>query len=254
MDWKEYLTLKHSKNVLDFKICIPSKGRAGLMTSQKVFKSATIFVPKSEVQQYKIYPNEIIGIPNEVRGITATRNWILKNTKQNVFFIDDDFQDGGYIERLTEQYSRKHIRDEKVYIKEISRLFEVSYQMGSKINGFFTTNNNLTLYPYNPFLFNGVCLGSCMGVINDGTYYFDETYEVKEDYELSLRHIVERGLTVMSNVLYMQHEHTQLKGGCRDSKRIDKEKVAIKKLIKKYPNMIREARHRGTSFSIQLNI
>jgi hypothetical protein len=209
--------------VLDFKICIPSKGRAGLITTHKVFKSATIFVPKNEIEQYKIYSNEIIGIPDEIKGITATRNWILKNTKQNVFFIDDDFQDGGYMERLTEQYSRKHIRDENIYIKEISRLFEVSYQIGSKINGFFTTNNNLTLYPYNPFLFNGVCLGSCMGVINDGTYYFDETYEVKE-------------------------------GGCRDSRRIEKEKFAVKRLIKEYPNMIKEAKNRGTSFSIQLNI
>ena len=239
---------------MEFKICIPSKGRAGLMTSQKVFKSATIFVPESEVAQYKIYSNEVIGIPNEIRGITATRNWILKNTKQNVFFIDDDFQYGGYVERLTEIYTIKKIYDESVYIKEIKRLFEVSEQLDSKIIGFFTSGNNLTLYPYNPFLFIGVCLGSCMGVINDGSYYFDETYEVKEDYELSLRHILERGLIVRSNILFMQHEHTQMAGGCRDSKRIDKEKVAIKKLIKEYPNMIKEAKHRGTSFSIQLNI
>jgi hypothetical protein len=52
----------------------------------------------------------------------------------------------------------------------------------------------------------------------------------------------------------MQHEHTQTKGGCRDSKRIDKEKSAIKRLIKMYPGMIKEAKHRGTSFSIQLNL
>lgn len=224
------------------------------MTSHKVFKSATIFVPESEVAQYKIYSNEIIGVPNEVRGITATRNWILKNTKQNVFFIDDDFQYGGYVERLTEIYTIKKIYDESVYIKEIKKLFELSYQLDSKINGFFTSGNNLTLYPYNPFLFIGVCLGSCMGVVNDGSYYFDETYEVKEDYELSLRHIVDKGLVVRSNILFMQHEHTQLKGGCRDSRRIEKEKLAVKRLIKEYPNMIKEAKHRGTSFSIQLNI
>ena len=52
----------------------------------------------------------------------------------------------------------------------------------------------------------------------------------------------------------MQHEHTKMEGGCRDSKRIEKEKVAIKKLIKEYPNKIKSAKHRGTSFAIQLNI
>ena len=93
-----------------------------------------------------------------------------------------------------------------------------------------------------------------MGIINDGSYYFDETFEVKEDYELTLRHLVERGISIRSNILFMQHEHTQTRGGCRDSNRIDKEKKAIKKLIEKYPGMIKEAKHRGTSFSIQLNI
>jgi hypothetical protein len=143
---------------------------------------------------------------------------------------------------------------ESVYINEIKKLFEVTDQVNSKILGLFTVGNNLTNYAYNPFLFNGVCLGSCMGIINDGTYYFDETFDVKEDYELTLRHLTERGLTVRSNILFMQHEHTQLKGGCRDSNRIVKEKTAIKRLLKMYPGMIKEAKHRGTSFSIQLNV
>lgn len=239
---------------MNFQIAIPSKGRAGLMTSQEIFKSAIIYVPENEVKQYSIYSNKIIGIPIEVKGITATRNWILKNNDCNIFFLDDDFEYGGYVERIDEKYKVKRVKEEKVYIREIEKLFEISEQSNSKIFGLFTVGNNLTNYAYNPFLFNGVCLGSCMGIINDGTYYFDETFEVKEDYELTLRHLTERGITVRSNILFMQHEHTQTKGGCRDSKRIDKEKSAIKRIIKMYPGMIKEAKHRGTSFSIQLNI
>lgn len=238
----------------EFKICIPSKGRAGLITSQNIFKSATLFVPESELMQYSHYENPIVKVPNEVKGITATRNWILKNTKENVFFLDDDLQYGGYIERTDYKYKVKRVKEEYIYLREIEKLFDVCNQMNSKIFGFFTVNNNLTNYSFNPFLFNGVCLGSCMGIVNDGTFYFDESYEVKEDYELTLRHIKQQGLTVRSNILFMQHEHTQLRGGCRDSKRIDKEKAAIKRLIKEYPGMIKEAKHRGTSFSIQLNI
>lgn len=224
------------------------------MTSQKIFKSATIYVPNSEVAQYKIYDNEIIGVPNNVRGITATRNWILKNTQQDVFFIDDDFQYGGYVERSIESYKIKRVTDEKTYIDHISKMFEICYQTGSKINGLFTSGNNLTLYPYNPYIFNGVCLGSCMGIVNDGEYFFDEDYKVKEDYELSLRHITDKGFIVRSNILFMQHEHTQLQGGCRDSRRIEKEKDAIKRLIDRYPGCVKSAKHRGTSFAIQLNI
>jgi len=239
---------------MQFQIAIPSKGRAGLITSHEVFKSAVIYVPENEVKQYSIYKNQIIGVPIEVHGITATRNWILKNNNCNIFFLDDDFQYGGYVERTEEKYKVKRVKDEAVYIREIEKLFEVCQQSRSKIFGLFTVGNNLTNYAYNPFLFNGVCLASCMGVINDGSYYFDETFQVKEDYELTLRHLTERGITVRSNVLFMQHEHTQLKGGCRDGSRILKEKAAIKKLITMYPGMIKEAKHRGTSFSIQLNV
>ena len=240
---------------MDFEIAIPSKGRAGLITSQKIFKSATLYIPESELMQYSIYSNKIVTIPIEIKGITATRNWILKhNHNKNVFFLDDDLQYGGYIQRTDLKYKVLKVIDENIYIKEIQKLFEIAYQSNSKILGLFNVGNNLTNYSYYPFLFNGVCLGSCMGIINDGSYYFDETFEVKEDYELTLRHLVERGISIRSNILFMQHEHTQTRGGCRDSNRIDKEKKAIKKLIEKYPGMIKEAKHRGTSFSIQLNI
>lgn len=240
---------------MDFEIAIPSKGRAGLITSQNIFKSGVLYVPESELMQYSIYKNKIVQIPNEVKGITQTRNWILKHNKnKNVFFLDDDLQYGGYIERKETKYKVIRVEDESVYIGEIEKLFDVCYQVGSKIFGFFTVGNNLTNYSYSPFLFNGVCLGSCMGIINDGSYFFDESFEVKEDYELTLRHLKEKGLTVRSNILFMQHEHTQTKGGCRDSNRIEKEKKAIKKLISMYPGMIKEAKHRGTQFSIQLNV
>jgi hypothetical protein len=239
---------------MNFQIAIPSKGRAGLITSQEIFKSAVIYVPENELKQYSIYKNKIVGVPIDVKGITATRNWILKNNDCNIFFLDDDFEYGGYVERTDEKYKVKRVKEEVIYINEINKLFEVCEQSNSKIFGLFTVGNNLTNYAYNPFLFNGVCLGSCMGVINDRTYYFDETFEVKEDYELTLRHFTERGITVRSNILFMQHEHTQLRGGCRDSNRIVKEKTAVKKLITMYPNMIKEAKHRGTSFAIQLNL
>lgn len=239
---------------MNFQIAIPSKNRAGLMTSHEIFKSGVIYVPENEVRQYSIYKNKVVGIPIEIKGITATRNWILKNNDCNIFFLDDDFEYGGYVERTDEKYKVKRVKDENVYIKEIEKLFEVSEQSNSKIFGIFTVGNNLTNYAYNPFLFNGVCLGSCMGIINDGSYYFDETFEVKEDYEITLRHFTQRGITVRSNIIFMQHEHTQLRGGCRDSNRIAKEKTAVKKLITMYPGMIKEAKHRGTSFAIQLNI
>lgn len=238
---------------MNFIVAIPSKGRAGHITSHKIFTKATLYVPESELLQYSVYNNNIITVPNNIIGITATRNYILKSTKKNVFFIDDDLLYCGFIERTETKYKVKKIYDEEIIYYLINQLFEMAYCIDAKILGLFTVGNNLTNYSYNPFLFNGVCLGSCMGIINDGTYYFNEDYKVKEDYELTLRNLKDMRSTVRSNIIFMQHEHTQLQGGCKDSKRIEKEKQALKMLIKNYPGMIKEAKHRGTKFSIQLN-
>lgn len=224
------------------------------MLTTKIFPDAYIYVPKNEVPQYSMYKN-VIGVPDSIKGITATRNYILKHNDCDIFFIDDDLLYGGYIERSELKYKvRKIFKSSEIFETEISKLFELCYQMDAKLCGFFTVGNNLTNYNYNPFLFNGLCLGSCMGIVNDGTYYFNEEYEVKEDYELTLRNIKDGRPTVRTNILFMQHEHTQLKGGCRDSNRIEKEKKAINKLIIEYPNAIKSVKHRGTSFAIQLNI
>ena len=75
---------------MEFKVAIPSKGRAGIITSQEIFKSAVLYVPESEVRQYSIYKNKVVGVPSDVKGITQTRNWILKNNSCNIFFLDDD--------------------------------------------------------------------------------------------------------------------------------------------------------------------
>ena len=158
------------------------------------------------------------------------------------------------MERSREKYKVKKIKEEGIIYNEIYKIFDIMMQMDAKIGGFFTVGNNLTNYSWKPFLFNGVCLASCMAIINDGTYYFNEEYEVKEDYELTLRNIRDGRPTVRTNILFMQHEHTQTQGGCRDTKRISKEKEALKKLNKEYPGMIKSAKHRGTSYALQLNI
>ena len=78
-------------------IAVPSKGRAGLTTTNKVLKNAVFYVPKSEEHQYIGTVKNIVTVPNEIQGITKTRNWIMKNTEdKKVVFIDDDVKNAGW--------------------------------------------------------------------------------------------------------------------------------------------------------------
>ena len=61
-------------------IAVPSKNRAGRTTTNRILPNiATFFVPQSEVHQYH-YIKNVVGVPNEIQGITNTRNWILWKT------------------------------------------------------------------------------------------------------------------------------------------------------------------------------
>ena len=68
----------------DMLIAVPSKNRAGRTTTNKILPNvATFFVPKSEVHQYSNVKN-VIGVPNDVQGITPTRNWIVTGKQRKL--------------------------------------------------------------------------------------------------------------------------------------------------------------------------
>ena len=235
-------------------IAIPSKNRAGKTTSQKILPNATFFVPESQVHQYSNIKN-IVGVPKEIQGITKTRNWILKNCGETrVVFIDDDVKACGYV-KLNERNS-KHIKIdcEDFWNNEFQKLFDIAEQLNYKMWGIKTESSPRGTYPFKPILLKTYITASCMGIINDGEYYFDEEFPVKEDYEICLRHIVDKGGILGARYIYWENSHWGDEGGCKDYRTISMERDCIKKLIKKYPSMVRSAKRKANEFTIQLNL
>lgn len=236
-------------------IAIPSKNRAGRTTTNKILPNlGTFFVPESEVHQYKNIKN-IVGVPNNVHGITQTRNWILKNTNErDVVFIDDDAKNVGYTKMLEYSSQKIDIKDEGFWIEQFLLAFDLCEQMGYKMWGVKTEAAPRSVHPYKPILTRTYLTASCMGMINDGEFYFDETYKVKEDYEICLRHIKKYGGVLGIRYLHWENEHWITDGGCKDYRTISIEKEAIRKLHYQYPSMIRKAKRKGSQFTIELNL
>lgn len=236
-------------------IAIPSKNRAGQTTTQRVLREhGTFFVPENEVALYRNV-RHVIGVPLAVRGITATRNWILENAGDEwVVFVDDDVQSAGWT-RLDERNGKQiKIADEQTWIDIFVRAFDITTQMGWKIWGLKTEGALRSVYPYRPLLMRTYVTASCMGIVNDGTYRFDESYPVKEDYEICLRHITEYGGILGVRYCYWQNEHWTTEGGCKDYRTIALERDAIKRLAKQYPGMIQRAKRKANTFTIALNV
>lgn len=237
-------------------IAIPSKGRAGLTTTDKYFPNlGTFFIPESEYHQYKGLVKNIVCIPKEVQGITPTRNWILKNTtERHVVMLDDDVKSAGYVRRYERNVKHVKIKDEGFWAEEFLRYFEMTEQLDFKLWGMRTESSTKGAVPQKPIITKCYVLGSCMGIVNDGEYYFDESFKVKEDYELCLRNIKENGGVLGIRYAYWENFHYTTDGGCKDYRTIDMEREAIKKLIKLYPGMIRSAKRKSSEFTIQLNL
>jgi|NorSeaMetagenome_1021524.scaffolds.fasta_scaffold00564_22 glycosyltransferase involved in cell wall biosynthesis len=237
-------------------IAVPSKGRAGLTTTNKILPNlSTFFIPESEYHQYKGLVKNIVCVPKEVRGITDTRNWILENTDEKwVVFLDDDAKNVGY-NKLEERKTKKiEIRDEGFWAEEFLKFFDLTEQLGYKIWGTRTESSPRGTYPYKPFLTRSYVTASCMGIVNDGEYLFDPDFKVKEDYEICLRHIKDKGGILAVRYLHWENEHWVTDGGCKDYRTIDMERDAIKRLIKLYPSMISSAKRKANEFTIKLNL
>jgi hypothetical protein len=236
-------------------IAVPSKNRAGKTTTNKILPNiSTFFVPQSEIHLYS-YIKNVIGVPKEIQGITNTRNWILKNTDEKlVVFLDDDVKTCGYNKNDEYKTKRINILDEGFWGEEFFKAFELSEQMGYKMWGFKTEASPISTHPYKPILTKTYLTASCMGIINDGEFYFDENFLVKEDYEICLRHIVKYGGILGIRYFHWENEHWKTDGGCKDYRTVEMEKKAIQDLNKLYPGMIRSAKMNKNEFTIQLNL
>src|SRR5215831_16494606 len=171
-------------------VAIPSKNRAGRTTTDKLMTRATMFVPKAEARDYaKASRCKVAPVPDHVRGITRTRNWILDHCHDNnVVFVDDDLNKAGWIEFHPHNVNY-HDMGEDAWWREFARLFSITRALKLSLFGVNTHANTGSTYTYKPFRFHTYLTASCLGMVNDKPHplRFDESYPVKEDYELCLR-------------------------------------------------------------------
>ncbi len=236
-------------------IAIPSKGRAFHSKSKDLLKSAILFVPDGEVKYYKKIYDEVIGIPDNVKGITKTRNWILKaNEGEDIVFIDDDLKRAGYwIDKDGGGRQFKDLKDEETWLNEFRKLFELTKSMDFKIWGLKTENSKISQHDEKPFLFKTYITASCMGIVNDSGFYFDDNFPVKEDYEIGLRAIEKHGGVVGARHIGWENEHWDTDGGCGEYRDDSMERDCINRLIKMYPKYVKTVSRKNSEYCIQLN-
>lgn len=240
-------------------IAMPSKGRAGEVSSLRFVDGAVLFVPATEFGAYRAaYPEALIhAVPNAVRGITRTRNFILDYAEgigePRVVFVDDDAITVGWVRLYVDRG-----RPQKMTPQEVRREFEVlsdvAEQAGFSVWGVATQAALRSVYPYRPFIFRTYVTASCMGMRSDTGLRFDETFPVKEDYELCLRMMRDEGGVLGARYMYWQNEHWGTEGGCKDYRTQEMEEEAVARLQERYPGWVRTVIRGGSVHSIELTV
>lgn len=234
---------------------IPSKGRAGKVKSVSVLPSAVLYVPEIEAAYYmRAYPGkQVVGVPSEIKGITATRNFILDHADDLwVVMVDDDLKNQGWT-KLYERSGKQKKLVESDWIKVCVDLFDLCQSLQWKIWGVKTEAALRSTYPYEPILSRSYITASFMGIVNDGSMRFDESFKVKEDYEIGLRHVKQFGGVVCARHVYWANSHWSDDGGCKDYRTGLVELDCINRLVEKYPGLIKQVNRGGSGYSIDLN-
>lgn len=243
-------------------IAIPSKGRAGKVRSLERVVGAELFVPNVEMRSYELaYPDESLrlnGVPSDIRGITATRNWILDRAEGRggdpwVVFVDDDVRDVGWRQLYVDR-TASHKLSAAAVTAEFAKLCEVADGMGFTVWGASTETATRSVMPQRPFTTRGYVTASCMGMRADRGVRFDEEMIVKEDYELCLRMMRDEGGVLGARYFYWKNEHWTGAGGCFDYRTQEVERAAIARLQLLYPGWVKQVTKGGSEYSVELTI
>lgn len=234
-------------------IAIPSMGRAGKCSSYGILKKAdpVFFVPAHEASEYRRYYPRVEAVPNETKGITRTRNFILDWASakgiQHIVQADDDaigffkFEGGRQPERIDDRA-----------VDHFERMFLLAEDLGTVLWGFQVTNDSMTYREYCPFSLTNICVASCIGIVESGMR-FDERLNLKEDYDFSLQVLLKYRKVLRSNkyTWFVRHQFTP--GGCSAYRSMQAEQVAIDYLRKKWGKRVVQI-NRKKSFEIVVRV
>lgn len=217
-------------------IAIPSMGRADIATSYDMIAESgvtpTMFVPESQYAEYKKRFASVVAIPDDIRGITRARNFILDyadaHGEKYIMQCDDDA-------RVFFKFENKqwHKIPNKQIAYHVEIMFQLCADMRTVLWGFQLTDDRRNYREFQPFSTTSVIVASCMGIIADGTR-FDENLALKEDYDFSLQILRKYRRVIRSNKYIWRVEHQVTRGGCSQYRSMQAELDAIDYLQKKW--------------------
>ena len=218
-EWPEFLPLS-------LRLVIMSRSRPRAITSHRLFPTATLVVPESEIEAYGHIPlSEKVTIPDSVSGVSAVRNWIVQRfPEEAILMLDDD---------ISACVCMVSLRCRKLSVDETLAMLENSAYCargaGARLFGWHQRSDPRLLQRNDPFGINH-WVGGAVGVIGKEPKW-DELLKCKCDIDASLTELmVNRLVWNEARFCFVQERDKNLGGNSlfRSAERIAAEKRYLK--------------------------
>ena len=193
----------------------PSMGRAGETRVQDKIAYVTFVAPEREVDEYKEHlpDNEVVGCPNEIKGIVATRQWMLEKWN-NIFMADDDIYQ---IRRqfVDSQKAETNITDPYTAWEIIQDLANITRQMGTYHFGFSNAREPVQFESGKPIVHTKYINNSFMGFLEGHGLSYDLNFDEAEDYYICCMNMYKNRYSVIDQrYVFKTYQNFTSNGGC----------------------------------------
>ncbi len=219
-------------------ICvIPSAGRAGNVTTHKLFPDAYLCVPESQGDEYCKYHahDRVVTHPDAVHGMGQKRQWILDSFEDEVIFMADD--DINILLYMGDCGSNHRITDPDHVWEVVCNTAHIAREMGTNLFGFNEIPDKRKFDYISPFSTRDRINGFAMGIIKDGQR-FDPRLVVKQDYDFFLMTLYWKRFVWRDDRYAFMAKHYTNRGGLCDHRSTSKEIECIKILQRKFGSHI----------------
>lgn len=175
-------------------------------------------------------------LPDSTRGnIAKVRNYILDNTQEADVSVqfDDDMTAVGYFE------NKEDIKVNGVELMDILERYSLlAKEWGAYLWGVNVNSDSQSYREYTPFSTTSYVSASFSCFLKGNTLRYDETFSLKEDYDMTIQQCNEHRIVLRINRLHYFKKTATNKGGCASYRNIDTEVAQLRLLQSKWGSKI----------------
>ena len=188
----------------------------------------------------KTYGKILVGVP----GLAQVRNWIFGHFPKGTPLVccDDDIR--SFIEYTPS--TKRHERPLRSLKEIIKRGFSECKKADCRFWGVYPSANGFFMKPTVSTDLKFI-IGSFWGCFNPGSEVQLDRSE-KEDYERTIKFFIKDGSVVRLNFVSPKTAYYKEPGGMQTRNRLKHQHVAVKALLKKYPQFVKSNPTRKSGF------